>query len=111
VTTLIYKNTHPKFWLTSTKFAMKLPRIALKTSGLTLLCFGRTKEKKNSLKMLSTTIGWIFHNSENKYKIQMVKASKYNKSRALIPLDVSFSMIAVSKQLYRKLSFYGRICL
>ena len=87
---LIYKNIHPKFWSIWTKFVMKWPRIALKTNGLTLLYFGRTKERKNSLKMLLTTIGWIFHNSENKFKIQMVKANKSNKSRVLIPLDVSF---------------------
>jgi len=89
---------------------MKLPKIAQKTNGLTHLYSSRTKEKKNSLKMLLTTIGWIFPNSENRSKIRMVKANKSNRSKVLIRLDVSFSMTVVSKQLCRKSSYYGRIC-
>lgn len=44
----ILENIHGKSLITSIKSAIRSQKIALKTNGLTLLYFGKIKEKRNS---------------------------------------------------------------
>lgn len=69
--TQILKNILKRFCKISERYVNKFVKMVAKINGQMHNCFGKTLANKNSLKVLSSTIGWISMVFEIKSNIPM----------------------------------------